>query len=76
MQYNLLHHTLYIKLRHQLIKNKERYFVFARLRLLDELRYMSDLHQLWQTYYHTGMEYQLWLVSIILLRINCKMYTY
>ena len=76
MPYKLLHHTLCIKLKHQLIKNKERYFVLSRLGLLDELCYMSDLHQLWRTYYHTGVQYQLWPVSIILLKITSSLSTY
>lgn len=59
MPYKLLHHNLCVQLNHQLIKNRERYFVFSRLRLLDELCYMNNLHKLWQTYNELGVQHQL-----------------
>ncbi len=76
MPYKLLHHTLGIKLKHHLIKNKERTFVFSRLRSLDELCYMDSIHKLWQTYYHIGVQHQLWPVNIMLLKINSPISTY
>lgn len=58
-----MHHTLRLKLNHHLIKNKERNFVFSRLRLLDENCYMDRIYQIWQTYFDIGVQHQLWPVS-------------
>lgn len=63
MPYKLLHHTLCVKLQHSLIRNKERFFVLSRLRLLDELCYMDSLYQLWQSYYCIGVQHRFWPVS-------------
>lgn len=70
MPYKLLHHTLCIKIQHNLIRNRERYYVFSRLRLLDELCYMDSLYEMWQNYYHIGVQHQFWPVGPRLLKNN------